>query len=141
MPRTRKGSARRQSTKRLLKRTKGYYGARGKLLRVAKQSVMKGDQYAYRDRRAKKRDFRRLWITRISAACRQRQISYSHFVGGLKKAGIALDRKVLADLALNDPKAFDAVVAEARAALPSGHPGTATSRAVAGGTPAVPREG
>ena len=140
MPRTRKGSARRQSTKRLLKRAKGYYGARGKLRRVAKQSVMKGDQYAFRDRRAKKRDFRRLWITRISAACRQRQISYSHFVGGLKKAGVELDRKVLADLALNDPKAFDAVVAEARAALPSGHPGS-PRRAVAGGTPAVePRQ-
>jgi large subunit ribosomal protein L20 len=100
-----------------LKRAKGYYGARGKLLRVAKQSVMKGDQYAYRDRRAKKRDFRRLWITRISAACRQRQISYSHFVGGLKEAGIKLDRKVLADIALNDPKAFDAIVEEAKTAV------------------------
>jgi large subunit ribosomal protein L20 len=78
---------------------------------------MKGDQYAFRDRRAKKRDFRRLWITRISAACRQRALSYSRFVAGLKKAGVALDRKVLAEIALNDPKAFDAVVAEARAAL------------------------
>jgi len=136
MPRTRKGSARRQATKRLLKRAKGYYGARGKLRRVAKQSVMKGDQYAYRDRRAKKRDFRRLWITRISAACRQRQISYSHFVGGLKKAGIELDRKVLADLALNDPKAFDAVVAEARAALPT--PGDECSEAP--GKPLAPRQ-
>jgi large subunit ribosomal protein L20 len=117
MPRTRKGSARRQETRRLLKRAKGYVGARGKLRRVAKQSVMKGDQYAFRDRRAKKRDFRRLWITRISAACRQRALSYSRFVAGLKKAGVALDRKVLAEIALNDPKAFDAVVAEARAAL------------------------
>ena len=140
MPRTRKGSARRQSTKRLLKRAKGYYGARGKLRRVAKQSLMKGDQYAYRDRRAKKRDFRRLWITRISAACRQRQISYSHFVGGLKKAGVELDRKVLADLALNDPKAFDAVVAEARAALPSGHGTPLAGRACRGSTAAVPGE-
>lgn len=117
MPRTRKGSARRRANKRLLKRTKGYFGARGKLLRVAKQSRMKADQYAYRDRRDKKRDFRRLWITRISAACRQRDMSYSHFVGGLKKAGITLDRKALADLALNDPKAFDAIVQEARGAL------------------------
>ena len=117
MPRTRKGAARRQAKKRLLKRTKGYYGARGKLHRVAKQSRMKADQYAYRDRRTKKREFRRLWITRISAACRQRDLTYSHFVGGLKKAGIALDRKVLADMALQDPKAFDAVMAEVKAAL------------------------
>lgn len=117
MPRTRKGAARRQAKKRLFKRTKGYFGARGKLYRVAKQSRMKGDQYAYRDRRAKKREFRRLWITRISAACRQRDLSYSLFVGGLKKAGIELDSRSLADIALNDPKAFDAVVQEARAAL------------------------
>ena len=117
MPRTRKGAARRQAKKRLFKRTKGYFGSRGKLYRVAKQTRMKADQYAFRDRRAKKRDFRRLWITRISAACRQRELSYSHFVGGLKKAGITLDRKVLAGLALNDPRAFDAVVAEVRAAL------------------------
>ena len=114
MPRTKKGAARRQAKKRLFKRSKGMVGARSKLYRVAKQSRMKGDQYAYRDRRAKKRDFRRLWITRISAACRARDITYSHFVGLLKKAGIALDRKVLADIALNDPKAFDAVVAQAR---------------------------
>jgi large subunit ribosomal protein L20 len=93
------------------------YGARSKLYRIAKQSVMKGEQYAYRDRRVKKREFRRLWITRLSAACRLREITYSHFVGGLKKAGITLDRKVLADMALNDPKAFDAVVAEVKAAL------------------------
>jgi large subunit ribosomal protein L20 len=129
MPRTRKGSARRQAGKRLLKRAKGFYGARGKLHRVAKQSVMKAEQFAYRDRRRKKRDFRRLWITRVSAACRERGLSYSLLVGGLKRAGVQLDRKMLAALALNDPKAFDAVVAEARTALPSGH-----------GTPAVPGE-
>lgn len=117
MPRTRKGAARRQAKKRLFKRVKGYYGARSKLYRVAKQSRMKADQYAYRDRRTKKRSFRRLWITRISAACRLRNLSYSRFLSGLKKAGIALDRKVLADLALNDPKAFDTVVAEVQAAL------------------------
>ncbi|TFG89269.1 MAG: 50S ribosomal protein L20 [Gemmatimonadales bacterium] len=117
MPRTRKGAARRQAKKRLFKRTKGYFGARGKLYRIAKQSRMKGDQYAYRDRRNKKRDFRRLWITRISAACRQRDLSYSVFIGGLKKAGLLLDRRSLADIALFDPKAFDAVVQEARAAL------------------------
>ena len=117
MPRTRKGSARRQAGKRLLKRAKGYYGARGKLHRVAKQSVLKGDQYAYRDRRRKKRDFRRLWITRISAACRQRDMSYSHFVSGLKRASVTLDRKALAHIALNDPKGFDAIVVEAKTAL------------------------
>ena len=117
MPRTKKGAARRQAKKRLFKRAKGMRGARSKLYRVAKQSVMKAEQYAYRDRRAKKRDFRRLWITRISAACRQRDIAYSVFVNGLKKAGITLDRKVLADLALNDPQAFDVVVAEAKGAL------------------------
>ena len=117
MPRTTKGAARRRTKKRLFKRVKGYYGARSKLWRIAKQSRMKADQYAYRDRRVKKRQFRRLWITRISAACRLREITYSVFISGLKKAGIALDRKVLADLALNDPKAFDAVVAEAKTAL------------------------
>ena len=116
MPRTRKGAKRRQSRKRLLKRAKGYVGARSKLYRVAKQSRMKADQYAYRDRRTRKRDFRRLWITRISAACRQRGVTYSQFAGGLRKAGIELNRKVLADLALNDPKAFDAVLDEAAAA-------------------------
>jgi large subunit ribosomal protein L20 len=117
MPRTKKGSAKRQSKNRLLKRTKGYVGARSKLYRVAKQSRMKADQYAFRDRRVKKRQFRRLWITRIGAACRQRELSYSVFVAGLKKAGILIDRKILANLALNDPKAFDAIVAEVKAAL------------------------
>ena len=121
MPRTRKGATRRQNKKGLRRRTKGYFGARGKLYRIARQSRMKADQYAYRDRRTKKRDFRRLWITRISAGCRQRDMSYSHFVGGLKKAGVLLDRKSLAELALNDPKAFDAVVEEARAALGGGN--------------------
>ena len=117
MPRTKKGAARRRAKKRLFRRAKGMFGARSKLWRIAKQSRMKGDQYAYRDRRAKKREFRRLWITRISAACRMRDIAYSVFANGLKKAGILLDRKVLAELALNDPKAFDVVVAEAKAAL------------------------
>jgi large subunit ribosomal protein L20 len=117
MPRTTKGAARRRAKKRLFKRAKGYFGARSKLYRVVKQSRMKGDQYAFRDRRVKKREFRQLWITRISAACRQLGMTYSHFAGGLKKAGIALDRKSLADLALNDPKAFEAVLTEAKAAL------------------------
>lgn len=117
MPRTKKGAARRQAKKRLFKRVKGYVGSRSKLYRVAKQSRMKGDQYAFRDRRAKKREFRALWITRVSAACRQRGMAYSVFINGLHKAGILLDRKVLAEIALNDPKAFDTVLAEAKAAL------------------------
>jgi large subunit ribosomal protein L20 len=117
MPRTTKGAARNRAKKRLLQRAEGYYGARSKLYRVAKQSRMKADQYAYRDRRTRKREFRQLWITRVSAACRMRDMSYSQFIGGLKKAGVILDRKVLADLAINDPKAFDAVVAEAKGAL------------------------
>jgi len=117
MPRTTKGAAKRRGKKRVLKRARGYFGSRSKLYRIAKQSRMKGDQYAFRDRRVKKREFRRLWITRISAACRALEMTYSHFIAGLKKAGILLDRKVLSDLALNDPKAFEAVVAEAKAAL------------------------
>ena len=127
MPRTTKGAARHRAKKRLFKRTKGYFGARSKLYRIAKQSRMKGDQYAFRDRRQKKRDFRRLWITRISAACRQRELSYSQFIGGLKKAGIRLDRKALAEIALNDPAAFDAVVAEAKSALAPAVPAAAGS--------------
>lgn len=117
MPRTTKGAARRQAKKRLFKRAKGMYGARSKLYRIVKQSRMKGDQYATRDRRVKKREFRVLWITRISAACRMRDMTYSHFIAGLKKAAILLDRKVLAEIALNDPKSFDTIVAEAKAAL------------------------
>jgi large subunit ribosomal protein L20 len=117
MPRTKKGAARRQAKKRTFRRAKGMVGARSKLWRIVKQSVMKAEQYAFRDRRAKKRSFRRLWITRISAACRMRDITYSRFQAGLKKAGITLDRKVLAGVALNDPKAFDVIVAEVKAAL------------------------
>ena len=119
MPRTRKGAARRRARKRLLRRAKGYFGARSKLYRVAKQSVMKGDQYAYRDRRRKKRDFRRLWIIRINAAARQNEISYSQFMAGLKHAGIDLDRKSLADIAVKDPTAFTKLVESAKAARAS----------------------
>ena len=117
MPRVRPGAATRQRRKRVLRDAKGFAGGRSKLFRVAKPSVVKAGQYAFRDRRAKKREFRMLWITRISADCRQRDIRYSVFVNGLKKAGVLLDRKVLAYIALNDPKAFDAVVAEAKTAL------------------------
>jgi large subunit ribosomal protein L20 len=108
--RTRKGAARHRAKKRLFRRTKGYRGGRRNLLRTAKEAVIRAGAYAYRDRRARKRDFRKLWIVRINAAVRQRGLRYSQFIHGLDKASIALDRKMLADLAVTDPEAFDAVV-------------------------------
>ena len=108
--RTIKGAARRQSKKRLFRRAKGFRGGRGNLLRTAKDSVVRAGAYAYRDRRVRKREFRKLWIIRINAAVRQRGLRYSEFVHGLGLAKIALDRKMLADLAVNDPEAFDRVV-------------------------------
>jgi len=96
--------------KKVLKLAKGYFGAKSKLYRVANQAVMKSLVYAYRDRKAKKRDFRRLWITRINAAARMNGISYSRFMNGLKKAGIELNRKVLADMAINDSVGFASLV-------------------------------
>jgi large subunit ribosomal protein L20 len=96
----------RRRRKKVLKAAKGYFGGRRKLYTVAKHAVEKGMQYAFRDRRARKREFRRLWIIRINAAARQHDLSYSRFMNGLKQAGIELDRSVLADLAVNDPKAF-----------------------------------
>lgn len=101
----------------VLKNAKGYWGARSKLYRVANQAVMKAGQYAYTGRRLKKRDFRRLWIARINAGCRQNDLSYSQFMHGLKLANITLNRKVLADLALTDEKAFATLVAQAKAQL------------------------
>ena len=114
--RTKGGFARRRRVKRLLKDVKGYYGARSKLYRNAKETVRRALWYSRRDRHAKKRDFRRLWITRISAAVRMRGVSYSRFIAGLKKANIQLDRKVLANLALTDTGAFDKLVAAAQSA-------------------------
>jgi len=96
--------------KKVLKLAKGYFGAKSKLYRVANQAVMKSLVYAYRDRKAKKRDFRKLWITRINAAARMNGISYSRFMNGLKKAGIELNRKVLADMAINDSVGFASLV-------------------------------
>ena len=96
--------------KRVLKKAKGQFGGRSKLIRTAKESVQKGMAYAYRDRKQKKRLFRRLWILRINAACKEAGISYSRFIDGLKKANIDLDRKVLSDLAATDPKGFNAVL-------------------------------
>jgi large subunit ribosomal protein L20 len=96
--------------KKVLKLAKGYFGAKSKLYRIANQAVMKSLVYAYRDRKAKKRDFRKLWITRINAAARMNGLSYSRFMNGLKKAGITLNRKVLADMAVNDAKGFAKLV-------------------------------
>ncbi len=106
MPRVTNSVARNKRKKKVLKEARGYFGGRSKLYRPAKNAVERGWQYAYRDRRRKKRDFRRLWITRINAAARQNGLSYSHFVSGLKGAGVELNRKMLADLAVRDPAAF-----------------------------------
>ncbi len=103
--------------KRILKQTKGQFGAPSRLFRSAKVASDRALSFAYRDRRNRKRDFRRLWITRINAACRQRQISYSQFIHGLAKAGVLVDRKVMADLAVRDETAFDALVESAKASL------------------------
>lgn len=116
--RTLKGAARRRAKKRLFRRAKGYRGGRGKLLRTVKESVLRAGAYAYRDRRARKRDFRRLWIIRINAAVRERGLRYSEFVCGLHKAKIGLNRKMLAELAVHDSEAFDAVVELVKQALP-----------------------
>ena len=106
MPRVKRGVVARASHKKILKQAKGYYGARSRVFRVAKQAVIKAGQYAYRDRRQNKRQFRALWIVRINAACRMHDISYSRFINGLQKAGIELNRKVLAQLAIDDMPAF-----------------------------------
>ena len=110
MPRVKRGVIAHARHKKVLGKAKGYYGARSKVYRVAKQAVTKAGQYAYRDRRAKKRDFRRLWITRINAAAKMNGTSYSKLMGGLNKAGVGLDRKVLANMAILDPNAFSEVV-------------------------------
>lgn len=117
--RTTKGAARNQAKKRLFKRAKGFRGGRGNLIRTTKETLIRGGVYAFRDRRCRKREFRRLWITRITAACKQRDIRYSQFIHGLKVAQIELDRKQLSELAIHDPQAFDAVVEQAKAALAS----------------------
>ncbi len=106
MPRVKRGVTARSRHKKILKAAKGYYGARSRVFRVAKQAVIKAGQYAYRDRKQRKRDFRSLWIARINAAAREHGLSYSRLIGGLKKAAIDLDRKVLADMAVHDKEAF-----------------------------------
>jgi len=117
MPRIKRGVTARRRHKKILDRAKGYYGARSRVFRVAKQSVIKAGQYAYRDRRQRKRQFRALWITRINAASRANGLSYSRLIAGLRRAAIGLDRRVLADLAVRDKPAFAVIVENARAAL------------------------
>lgn len=107
----------RKRHKKILKLAKGYYGSKSKQFRTAKQAVYKSGQYAYIGRKRRKRDFRRLWITRISAACKLNGINYSTFINGLKKTGIELNRKMLSEMAINDPLGFTAVVEKAKAAL------------------------
>ena len=117
MPRVKRGVTAHRRHKKILKQAKGYYGARSRIFRVAKQAVIKAGQYAYRDRRQRKRQFRALWITRINAQARANGITYSQFINGIKKANITLDRRVLADLAVRDKAGFSAVVEQAKTAL------------------------
>ncbi len=117
MPRVKRGTKRHARRKKILKRAKGYFLTKSKLYRSAKESVERAFRFATRDRRAKKRQFRRLWIQRVGAAARLNGLSYSQFMNGLKKAGIGVDRKVLADMAVRDAAGFSALAAQAKAAL------------------------
>ncbi|BEH13996.1 50S ribosomal protein L20 [Marinobacter shengliensis] len=117
MARVKRGVVARRRHKKILKQAKGYYGARSRVFRVAKQAVIKAGQYAYRDRRNRKRAFRALWIARINAGARANGLSYSRLIAGLKQANVEIDRKVLADLAMNEQQAFAAVVEKAKASL------------------------
>ncbi|HSW14034.1 MAG TPA: 50S ribosomal protein L20 [Solimonas sp.] len=117
MARVKRGVTARAKHKKVLKKAKGYYGAKSRTYRSAKQQVIKSGQYAFRDRRVKKREFRALWIIRIGAASQEHGLAYSRFINGLAKAGVALDRKVLADLAMHDKPAFAKLVEQAKAQL------------------------
>ena len=117
MPRARSNVPRLKRKKQVMKAAKGAFGGRSKLWKAAKETVERGWKYAYRDRKNKKRDFRRLWITRINAGARQNDMSYSTLMNGLRKAGVEVDRKILADLAVHDPAAFTALAEKARSAL------------------------
>ncbi len=120
MARVKRGVTARSRHKKVLGKAKGYYGARSKVYRVAKQAVIKAGQYAYRDRRQRKRQFRALWIARINAAARLHGLSYSRLINGLHRAEVDVDRKVLADIAVHDPDAFGALAAQAKVALADG---------------------
>ena len=117
MPRVKRGVVARARHKKVMKQAKGYYGARSRVYRVAFQAVTKAGQYAYRDRRQRKRQFRQLWIARINAASRQNGMSYSRFINGLKQASVEIDRKILADIAVFDKAAFAVLVGKAQEAL------------------------
>jgi large subunit ribosomal protein L20 len=117
MSRIKRSVASRARRKKILDLAKGYYGARSRQFKVAKQAVIKAGQYAYRDRRQKKRQFRNLWIIRINAGAREHGLSYSRFISGLKNAGVEVDRKVLADLAMHEPASFAVLAQQAKAAL------------------------
>jgi large subunit ribosomal protein L20 len=119
MSRVKRGVTAHAKHKKVLKQAKGYYGRRKNTIRVAKQAVEKAHQYAYRDRKQKKRNFRGLWIQRINAAVRPEGLTYARLIDGMNRAGIEVDRKVLADLAMHEPAAFKAIVEQARAALPA----------------------
>ena len=115
MPRVTKGAARTQARRRKLRAARGYWGTKSRHKQQAKVALMRAGQFAYRDRRARRRDFRRLWITRITAACRQRGTRYSRFINGIQRAGVLLNRKMLSQIAIEDPKAFDQLVELAEA--------------------------
>src|SRR3954464_8020306 len=119
MARVKRGTTTKARHKRILEQAKGYYGRRKNTIRIAKQAVEKAGQYAYRDRKVKKRSFRALWIQRINAAVRAEGLTYGQFIHGLKLAGVDLDRKVLADIAMHEGEAFGAIIAQARSALPA----------------------
>jgi len=117
MARVRNGVTTKKRHKKVLKAAKGYFGSKHRLYKTAKEQLMHSGQYAFRDRKQKKRDFRKLWITRINAACRENEISYSRFIEGLNKAGVEVNRKMLSEIAINDPKAFAEIVKTAKAGL------------------------
>jgi large subunit ribosomal protein L20 len=117
MARVKRGVASKKRHKKVLKQAKGYYGNKSRSFRAANEQIMRSGNYAFRDRRARKGEMRRLWIQRINAACRQNDMSYSRFIAGLNGAGIAVDRKILADLAVTDPTAFTKLVESAKRAL------------------------
>ena len=119
MARVKRGVTTRAKHKRVLEQAKGYYGRRKNTIRIAKQAVEKSMQYAYRDRKNRKRSFRALWIQRLNAAAREHGLTYSRLIDGLAKAGVEVDRKVLSDIAIREPEAFAAIVAQAKAALPA----------------------
>ena len=117
MPRVKNGTIHRARRKKVLKQAKGYFGSKHRLYKTAKEQVMHSGKYAYRDRKQKKRDFRKLWITRINAACRENEISYSKFINGLNKAGVTINRKMLSEIAIDSPKSFTDLVVIAKDAL------------------------